>query len=87
MSSIATTKMSSRGQVVIPEVVRHKLGFETGTRFIVSGEGDVIVLKRLNPPSMDEFDAIVARARKQARTTGLRETHVRTAIRKVRRRK
>jgi AbrB family looped-hinge helix DNA binding protein len=79
--------MSSRGQVVIPEAVRDKLGLGVGTRFVVTGEGDVVVLKKLNPPSMAEFDEIIATARRQARAAGLTKGQVRTAVRKVRRRR
>ena len=85
MPTAATTKMSSRGQVVIPEAVREKLGLGAGTRFVVTGEGDVVVLKKLNPPSMAEFDEIIATARRQARAAGLTKANVRAAIRKVRR--
>ena len=87
MPTAATTKMSSRGQVVIPEAVRDKLGLGAGTRFVVTGEGDVVVLKKLNPPSMAEFDEIIATARRQARAAGLTKAHVRTAVRKVRQRR
>ena len=41
MSSVSTTKMSSKGQVVIPEEVRKALNLQTGTQFVVLGEGDV----------------------------------------------
>ena len=45
MSTIATTKLSSKGQVVIPELIRKKLGLEPGTEFVVLGDKDVVVLK------------------------------------------
>ena len=41
----STTKLSSRGQVVIPEEIRNRLGLETGDQFVVVGEGNVVVLK------------------------------------------
>ena len=65
MSTVATTRMSSKGQVVIPEEVRNSLGLETGAHFIVMGENDVVILKTISPPSMSEFDTIVTRARRQ----------------------
>ena len=46
----ATTKLSSRGQVVIPEEIRNRLGLEEGAQFVVVGEGDVVVLKALKAP-------------------------------------
>ena len=42
MASLATTKMSSKGQVVIPEDIRKRLGFRAGSQFVVVGEKDVI---------------------------------------------
>ncbi len=62
MSKLETTKMSSKGQVVIPENVRSRLGFEPGERFVVVGDNDVVILKRIAPPSMREFDDLVAHA-------------------------
>ena len=41
MRSVATTKLSSKGQVVIPEEIRVRLGLKTGAEFVVVGERDV----------------------------------------------
>ena len=49
MSRIATTKMSSKGQVVIPEEMRKRLHLESGHQFVVIAENDTIILK--NHPS------------------------------------
>ena len=43
----ATTKMSSKGQVVIPEAIRNALGLEAGSEFVVVAEGDVVILKTI----------------------------------------
>ncbi len=86
MPKLATTKMSSKGQVVIPEDVRSRLGLEAGEQFIVVGDEDVVILKRIAPPSMRDFDALVARARKQARNAGMKRSDVGAAVRKVRKR-
>jgi AbrB family looped-hinge helix DNA binding protein len=40
-------KASSKGQIVIPSVVRRKLGIKRGSVFAVSAMNDVIVLKKL----------------------------------------
>ncbi len=86
MPKLATTKMSSKGQVVIPEVVRERLGLEAGEQFVVVGDKDVVILKRIVPPSMREFDELVARARKEARKAGMKRADVQAAVRKVRKR-
>ena len=41
MPGLATTRLSSKGQVVIPEEIRTALGLGPGTRFVVLSEGDV----------------------------------------------
>ena len=87
MNQIATTKLSSRGQVVIPEEIRSRLGLETGVQFVVIGEGDVVILKAIHPPDMSEFDTVVERARKAARKAGLKRADVADAIERVRREK
>jgi AbrB family looped-hinge helix DNA binding protein len=41
------TKASSKGQIVIPSVVRRKLGIKRGSVFAVSAKNDMIVLRKL----------------------------------------
>jgi AbrB family looped-hinge helix DNA binding protein len=84
MSGISTTKLSSRGQVVIPEEIRQRLGLEPGAQFVVLGDADTVVLKRIQPPSLKEFDALLVRARKAAKEAGLQEKDIAAAIRRVR---
>jgi len=80
MSELATTKMSSKGQVVIPDEIRRRLGLREGSQFVVVGEKDTVILKSISPPSMREFDHLIAKARKQAKKAGLRRSDVRDAI-------
>lgn len=84
MSKLSTTKLSSRGQVVIPEEIRQRLGLEPGAQFVVIGEADTVVLKRIQPPNRKQFDALLSRARKAAKKAGLREADIAAAIRRVR---
>lgn len=84
MSELATTKLSSRGQVVIPEEIRSRLGLKAGAQFVVVGEGDVVVLKAIQAPSMDQFDELVGRARKAAASSGLEPDDITRAIREAR---
>ena len=46
MTNLATTKMSSKGQVVIPEDIRKRLKLKAGSQFVVVGEDDVVILKQ-----------------------------------------
>jgi len=84
MSNLATTKMSSKGQVVIPEGIRKRLGLKAGVQFVVVGDKDVVILKAINPPSMKDFEALISEARRQARKTGMKRSDITTAIAKVR---
>jgi AbrB family looped-hinge helix DNA binding protein len=86
MAASATTMMSTKGQVVIPEEIREQLGLGPGTHFIVVAERDVVVLKRLTPPAMTEFSALLSRARAAAKSTELKRGDIPRAIAKVRRR-
>ena len=84
MKALATTKMSSKGQVVIPESIREKLKLKPGSQFIVVGENDVVILKNIAPPSMANFDKLVSKARKQAISSKLKKSDISSAIKKIR---
>jgi len=80
-----TTKMSSRGQVVIPERIREQLALQPGVEFLVVAKGDSLILQRLSMPSWKEFEGLIREARRQARQAGLTRGDVKRAISKVRR--
>jgi len=86
MKNLATTKMSSKGQVVIPEDIRNRLKLTTGSRFVVVGKDDVIILKSIKPPSMDEFNDLIIEARKKAKKANLKRSDISDAVVQVRRR-
>ncbi len=83
----ATTKLSSKGQVVIPEEVRTRLGLEPGAQFVVVGEGDVVVLKALQAPKMSELKLLLDKAEQSAKQAGLTPEDVERAIGEVRSKK
>lgn len=84
MGTLATTKLSSKGQVVIPEEIRERLGLKEGTQFVVIGERDVVILKSIAPPVMEEFDDLVGRARAAARKAGMKPTDIGKAVKRAR---
>ena len=43
---MAKTRMSSKGQVIIPKAVRERQGWQPGTELDVEDQGDVVVLRR-----------------------------------------
>jgi AbrB family looped-hinge helix DNA binding protein len=84
MSTLATTRMSSKGQVVIPEGIRKRLGLQSGAQFVVVGDRDVVILKAITAPSMKMFDDLIAQVRRQARKSGLKRSDVVAAVARVR---
>jgi AbrB family looped-hinge helix DNA binding protein len=79
--------MSSKGQVVIPEEIRERLGLKPGDQFVVLGDKDVVILKTLTAPSMSEFNLIIKDARSQAREAGMKRSDVYKATRKARKKR
>lgn len=86
MAAYATTKLSSKGQVVIPEEVRNDLGLTEGDQFVVIGQGDAVILKVITPPKLEEFQKLLAKARAEAGKAGIKRADLKSAIAKVRRR-
>ena len=84
MNTLATTRMSSKGQIVIPETIRKQLNLKAGAQFIVVGDDDVVILKAITAPEMEPFDALIKQARQQAKLAGLKQSDVAKAISKVR---
>ena len=87
MAGVSTTKLSSKGQVVIPESIRKRLHLKTGAQFVVVAENDVVILKNISAPSLDEFDGLIAKARKSAKNAGIKNSDIKNAIAKVRSKK
>ena len=87
MAGVATTKLSSKGQIVIPENIRKKLHLKAGAQFVVIGDKDVVILKNISPPTIEEFDGLIVKARKSAKQAGLKKTDIKKAIAKVQGRK
>jgi len=76
--------MLTKGQVVIPEEVRDRLGLKPGAQFVVMGSGDTIVLKIILPPSPEEFGKMLTSIHREARKAGVKKIDVAAAIKKVR---
>jgi AbrB family looped-hinge helix DNA binding protein len=51
--------MSEKGQVVIPQSIRKKLGIKPKTKFLIYGRGDTVIMKKLELPDLKkEWDDI-----------------------------
>lgn len=83
-TTVSTTKMSSKGQVVIPEQIREQLSLKAGSQFVVVGNKDVVILKRIAAPALSEFDSLVRQARLQAKSAGLKKSDIERVIQQAR---
>ena len=87
MNTLATTKLSSKGQVVIPEEIRGKMKLESGSQFIVYAQGDTVFLKLVTTPSKDDLHEMMAKAKAAAKKAGLTQESVEKEIKAFRRAK
>ena len=85
---IELTKMSSKGQVVIPQNLRNQLGADEGSVFAVFGSDDAIVLKKISVPEkkqlIADLERIAKEGRKKAEKLGIKETDSTRIIHKLR---
>ncbi len=86
MGTVATTRMSSKGQIVIPETIRKQMNLKEGDQFVVVGEGDMVILKALSAPSLEPFEVLIQQARQQAKATELERSEIAKAVSKARKR-
>jgi len=72
--SIDTTRVSEKGQIVIPKEVRDKLGLKAGSKLIIIATSDLMIMQRaeLVGERMRAWE-IVNRARSLAEKLGLRK--------------
>ncbi|MBS0289893.1 MAG: AbrB/MazE/SpoVT family DNA-binding domain-containing protein [Proteobacteria bacterium] len=85
--NVFTTKMSSKGQIVIPETIRNSLGLQPGTQFVVVGRGDTVILKLIEEPPMEDFAELISEARKSAKHARIKKTDLKRAIEEARNKK
>ncbi len=65
--AVETVRMSSRGQIVIPQDVREELHATEGTVFAVVHSKDVVILKKLEAPSKEELISDLSALAKKAK--------------------
>lgn len=82
--AIEITKMTSKGQVVIPQEMREEKGIKEGERFLVYDLSDSIVLKRVKnleaAKSIDEFEKVFSSTWAVAKKSGVKEKDVEAEI-------
>lgn len=78
------TRLSSKGQVVLPQGIRKRLGLIVGAKFVVIGEGDVVILKRLEVPARGQLKRLLKESRAYAQKAGLKRSDIPKVIKHVR---
>ncbi len=67
------TKVTSKGQVVIPSDIRKALNLKEGSRLVVSSMGGLVLMKRVSIPDLKrEFEALTAFGIAFAKNKGIR---------------
>jgi bifunctional DNA-binding transcriptional regulator/antitoxin component of YhaV-PrlF toxin-antitoxin module len=84
MTKVMTTKMSSKGQVVLPEALRQMYGWESGTAFTILAYKGSIIMQPLKTPTEEEiaseFESAFREARQQAKAAGMTPMDISGAI-------
>lgn len=86
---VETVKMSSKGQVVIPQRIREEVNAGEGSIFVVLSSKDAIVLKKIEMPSKEallkELEKMAKEGAKKAEKLGIKESDVPAMIERIRR--
>jgi len=89
--TIETTKMSSKGQIVIPQDIREEINAKEGTIFAILGSNDTIILKKIETPSKEtlikELTNIAREGRKRAEKLGIKESDIPDMVHRIRKEK
>ncbi|MCL4428765.1 MAG: AbrB/MazE/SpoVT family DNA-binding domain-containing protein [Deltaproteobacteria bacterium] len=79
-----TTSVSVKGQVVLPYKIRKALGIRQNTKLIVLQDGNNILLKPIEEPSIDEFKRLIALGDKITLESGLKRNDIEKAVKEAR---
>lgn len=83
---VELTRISEKGQVVIPSSLRKEMGIKKSDQFMIFGEAGTIILKKIEKPAIKKtFDEIAKPLQKAAKQIGLTKADVKIALEEVRR--
>lgn len=88
--AVEMIKMSSKGQIVIPQGIRAEICASEGTMFAVISGRDSIVLKKVATPSKEELicelKEIAKEGRKRLEARSIKESDISSIVEKSRKR-
>jgi AbrB family looped-hinge helix DNA binding protein len=85
MINAEVTRLSSKGQVVIPDRIRKILGLSAGMKMMVITDGQNMLFKPLEEPKLQTFNKLIRESRNFVRESGLKKEDVKKALQEVRR--
>jgi len=77
---VKITKISSKGQVVIPQEIRKKLDLEEGNLMIVSDQNNTILLKKIEIPKIKTWEEVTKPFREAAKKVNFSEEDLERVI-------
>ena len=82
---VELAKISEKGQIVIPSSLRKDMRINKSDQFLVFGEGNTIILKKIEKSFMKKsFDDIAKPLQRSAQQLGLTQNDLKKAIKNVR---
>lgn len=85
MDEIAITRISSKGQIVIPKNIRDHMKIKEGDIFAIIGGDDSILLKKVYVPTKEDFEETLEYGRRFAEEHEITRADVEKAIEEDRR--
>ena len=79
--------VSTKGQIALPVSMRRDLEIDAGDKLVAYTSGDVIMLKVLKIPKLDEFEQALNEAQEWAKDVGYVESDVNDIIKETRKSK
>jgi AbrB family looped-hinge helix DNA binding protein len=70
---VETTKLSSKGQLVLPKSVRNTRGWQPGTKFAIEEVTEGVLLRPLKPFRPARFEEVFGYLKHRGRAKTLRE--------------
>ena len=81
---VEMTRISEKGQVVIPSSLRNQMKIKKSDQFLVFGEGNTIILKKIEKPAVKKtFDEVAKPLRQAAKKSGFSREDLRNLIEDV----
>ena len=77
-------KMGERGQIVIPQEFRKEMNLHRGEKFMIIKHDGNLLLKRMEAPTIEEFNAMIKKGHARAKKLGLAPEDMESARKRAR---